>query len=98
VGVVVVAPAALLLGSDQLFGLLESASGTSAQRSLGVAVATAAAELPPPGVPVVPVEHALHLGAYSQTSVESTHTHIKSDSTVFQHKKRYMENFLALDN
>jgi hypothetical protein len=42
--------------------------------SLGVAVATAAAELPPPGVPVVPAKHALHLCACSQTSVQSTHT------------------------
>jgi hypothetical protein len=31
VGVVIVAPAALLLRSDQLLGLLGSASGTSAQ-------------------------------------------------------------------
>jgi hypothetical protein len=37
-------------------------------------VATAAAELPPPGVPVVVAEHALHLCASSQTSIESTHT------------------------
>jgi hypothetical protein len=37
-------------------------------------VATAAAELPPLGVPATPAEHALHLGACSQTSVESTHT------------------------
>jgi hypothetical protein len=68
------APAALLLRSDQSLGLLESASGTSAQRSSGVVVATTVAELPPPGVPTTPTEHALHLGAYSQTYVESTHT------------------------
>jgi hypothetical protein len=37
-------------------------------------VATAATELPPPLVPTVPAEHALHLCACSQTSVESTHT------------------------
>jgi hypothetical protein len=60
VGVAAAAPAALLLGSDQLFGLLGSASRTSAQLSSGVAVATAA-ELPPPGVFAVLAEHALHL-------------------------------------
>jgi hypothetical protein len=70
VGVTATAPAALPLRSDQSLGLLESASGTSAQRSLGVVVATAAA----PGEPAAPVEHALHLGACSQTYVESTHT------------------------
>jgi hypothetical protein len=37
-------------------------------------VATAAVELPPRGVPTVPAEHALHLCACSQTSVESIHT------------------------
>jgi hypothetical protein len=37
-------------------------------------VATTTAELPLPGVFVVPAEHTLHLCAYSQTSVESTHT------------------------
>jgi hypothetical protein len=37
-------------------------------------VAIAAAELPPPVVSVVPVEHALHLCVCSQTSIESTHT------------------------
>jgi hypothetical protein len=46
-----VAAAALLLRSDQLLGLLGSASGKFAQRSSGMAVATAAAELPPPTVP-----------------------------------------------
>jgi hypothetical protein len=61
VGVAAVVPAALLLGSDQLLGLLGSASRTSAQLSLGVAVAAVAAELPPPGVPAVLAEHALHL-------------------------------------
>jgi hypothetical protein len=77
------APAASLLRSDQLLGLLGSASGTSAQWSSGVAVATNAAELHPPGVPAVPAEHALHLCACSQTSIKSTHTHIRSDSAVF---------------
>jgi hypothetical protein len=56
-----------------LLRLLGSASGTFAQWSSGVAVATAA-ELHLPGVPAVPAEHALHLYACSQTSVESTHT------------------------
>jgi hypothetical protein len=36
-------------------------------------VATAA-ELPPPGVPAALAEHDLHLSAYSQTSIERTHT------------------------
>jgi hypothetical protein len=67
------APAASLLRSDHLLGLLGSASGTSAQWSSGVAVATAAAELHPPRVPAAPAEHALHLYACYQTSVE-THT------------------------
>jgi hypothetical protein len=68
------APAALLLRSDQLLRLLGSASGTFAQRSSGVAVATVAAGLPPPGVPAAPAEHAMHLDTCSQTSIESTHT------------------------
>jgi hypothetical protein len=41
-------------------------------------VATAA-ELSPLGVPPAPAEHAFHLCAYSQTSVESIHT---SDPTL----------------
>ena len=64
---------ASLLMSDQLPELLGSASRTSAQWSSGVAVANAAAELPPLGVPAALAEHALHLCAYSQTSVEITH-------------------------
>jgi hypothetical protein len=95
VGVAAVALATLLLKSDQLLGLLESASGTSAQWSSRVVVATAA-ELSPPGVPAAPTEHVLHLGAYFQTSVESTH--ISDLTAVFQHKKRYMEIFIALNN
>jgi hypothetical protein len=66
-------PAALLLMSDQLPELPEFASRTSAQWSSGVAVANAAVELPPPGVPAALAEHALHLYACSQTSVETTH-------------------------
>jgi hypothetical protein len=72
VGVVAAAPAASLLRSDQLLGLLESTSGTFAQWSTGVAVATAA-ELHLPGVPAVLAEHALYLCACFQTSVEITH-------------------------
>jgi hypothetical protein len=72
VGVAAAAPAPSLLRFDQLLGLLGSASGTFAQWSLGVAVATTA-ELHLPGVPAVPAEHALHLSACSQTSVEITH-------------------------
>jgi hypothetical protein len=65
--------AALLLTSGQLLGLPRFATGTSTQWSSGVAVATAA-ELPPPRVPTTAAEHTFHLCAYSQTSVESTHT------------------------
>jgi hypothetical protein len=57
-----------------LLRLLGSAFETSAQWSSGVAVVTAAAELPPPRVRAAPAKHSLHLGAYSQTSIESTHT------------------------
>jgi hypothetical protein len=77
VGVVVAAPA-LLLRSDQLLGLLVYTLGTSSQWSSGVAVATAA-ELHLPRVPTVLAEHALHLSACFQTSVESIH---KSDLTL----------------
>jgi hypothetical protein len=58
------APAALLLRSDQLLGLLGSTSRTSAQWSSGVAVA-ATVELPPPGVHAAPTKHAFHLCACS---------------------------------
>jgi hypothetical protein len=66
-------PAASLLMSDQLPELPGSASGTSAQWSSRVAVANAAAELPPLGVPAALAEHASHLCACSQISVETTH-------------------------
>jgi hypothetical protein len=66
-------PTASLLMSDQLPELPGSASRTSAQWSSGVAVANAVAELPPLGVPAALAEHALHLCACSQTSVEITH-------------------------
>jgi hypothetical protein len=72
-GVAAAVPAASLLRFDQLPGLLGSASRTFAQWSLGVAGANAAAELPPPGVPVALAEHASHLCACSQTSVETIH-------------------------
>jgi hypothetical protein len=65
--------AASLLRSDQLPELPKSASRTFAQWSLVVAVANVAAELHPPGVPAVLAEHASHLCACSQTSVETTH-------------------------
>jgi hypothetical protein len=78
VGVAATAPAVLLLRSDQSIGLLGSASGTSTQCSSRVAVETAA-ELPPPEVPASRAEHAFHLCACSQTSIESTH---KSDLTL----------------
>jgi hypothetical protein len=66
-------PAPSLLMSDQLPELPEFASRTSAQWSSGVVVANATAELPPPGVPVALAEHASHLYACSQTSVETIH-------------------------
>jgi hypothetical protein len=50
-------------------------------------VANAIVGLPPLGVPAVQAEHVSHLCACSQTSIEITHTHIKYDSAVFQHKK-----------
>jgi hypothetical protein len=65
--------AASLLMSDQLPEMPESASRTSSQWTSGVAVANAAAELHPLGVPAALVEHASHLCAYSQTYVEITH-------------------------
>jgi hypothetical protein len=67
------APVASLLRSDQLPELLGSASRTFAQLSSGVAVANATTELPPPGVHAALAEHASHLCACSQTSVETTH-------------------------
>jgi hypothetical protein len=66
-------PTASLLMSDQLPELPESTSRTSAQWSSGVAVANAAAELHPLGVPAALAEHASHLCACSQISVEITH-------------------------
>jgi hypothetical protein len=96
VGVAAATPAALLLRSDQSLGLLGSASRTSAQWSSGVAVATAA-ELHLPGGPTALAEHALHLDACSQTSVESTHI---SDLTPqsFSIRKDIWKNFIALNN
>jgi hypothetical protein len=67
------APAAWLLRSDQLPGLLGFASRTYAQWSSRVAVANAAAGLLPLGVPAVQAEHASHLCVCSQTSIEITH-------------------------
>jgi hypothetical protein len=65
--------AALLLRFVRLPGLLESASGTFAQWSSVVAVANATARLPPLRVPSVLAEHASHLCACSQTSIEIAH-------------------------
>jgi hypothetical protein len=97
VGVAAAAPAASLLRSDQSLGLFESASGTFAQWSSGVAVATAAAELHLPGVPVDLAEHALHLCACSHTSVEITHI---SDLTLqsFSIRKDVWKIFIILNN
>jgi hypothetical protein len=60
-----VAAAASLVKSNQLLGLLESASRTFAQWSSVVAVANAAAELHLPRVPTVLAEHAWHVCACS---------------------------------
>ena len=91
VGVAAAAPAALLLKSDQFPELLGSASRTFVQWSSGVAVANAAAELHPPGVPAALAEHASHLYACSQTSVETTHI---SDLTTSQIKRKVEINGL----
>jgi hypothetical protein len=72
VAVATAKPAALLLMSDQLPELPGSISRTSAQWSLGLAVANAAAGLPPLGVPAALAVHALHPCACSQTSIEIT--------------------------
>jgi hypothetical protein len=69
------APAAWLLMSVQLPELLGSASRTSIQWSSRVAVANAAVGLLLLGVPVVLAEHASHLCACSQTSIEIIHTY-----------------------
>jgi hypothetical protein len=53
-------------------------------------VATAAVGLLPLGVPAALAKHASHLCACSQTSVGITH--IRSDSAVFQHKKRCIKD------
>jgi hypothetical protein len=66
-------PAAWLVMSVQFPGLLGSASRTFARWSSVVAVANAAVGLLPLGVPAVQAEHALHLCACSQTSIEITH-------------------------
>jgi hypothetical protein len=96
VGVATAASAASLLESDQLLGLLVSASGTSAQWSSGVAVATAI-ELHLPRMPVVLAEHALHPCACSQTSIEITHI---SDLTLqsFSIRKDVWKIFITLNN
>jgi hypothetical protein len=65
--------AASLLMSDQFPELPGYASRTSAQWSSGVAVANAAAELPPLGLPAALAEHASHLCVCSQTFVGITH-------------------------
>jgi hypothetical protein len=97
VGVAAAAHTASLLRSDQLFGLLEPASGTFAQWSSVVAVATTAAELHLPGVSAVLAEHTLHLCACSQTSVEITHI---SDLTLqsFSIRKDVWKIFITLNN
>jgi hypothetical protein len=67
------------------------------QWSSWVAVVTADAGLPPPGVPTAPAEHALHLCACSQTSVESTNM---SNLTLqsFNISKDIWKDFITLTN
>jgi hypothetical protein len=72
------APAAWLLGFDQLLELRESASESSARLSLEVVVATPVG-VPHPGVPAALARYAFHLRACCQTSLESIHT---SDPTL----------------
>jgi hypothetical protein len=64
---------------------------------IGVAVVTAAAGLPPPGVPTAPAKHALHICTCSQTSVESTNT---SNLTLqsFNIRKYIWKDFITLNN
>jgi hypothetical protein len=64
---------------------------------IGVVVATAAAELPPPRVPAAQGEHASHLYACSQTSVETTH---RSDLALqsFSIREDVRKIFIALNN
>jgi hypothetical protein len=71
--------------------LLGSASRTFAQWSLVVAVANAAAGLPPLGVPAIQAKHARTFAPVLR-HLQKSHTYIKSDSAVFQHKKRCIEN------
>jgi hypothetical protein len=73
VAVAAAEPAALLLMSNQLPELPRSTSRTSYQWSSGLAVANAAAGLPPLGVAAALSVHASHPCACSQTSVETTH-------------------------
>jgi hypothetical protein len=82
--------------SDQLPRLLGSASRISAQWSSVVAVANSAVGLLPLGVRAVQAEHASHLCACSQTSVEITHI---SNLTLqsFNIRKDIYKIFIALN-
>jgi hypothetical protein len=73
VGAIAAALAAWPLESDQLPGLPESASETSALLSSGAVVATVA-EVPHLAVPTAPAEHASLLCACCLTSAERNHT------------------------
>jgi hypothetical protein len=59
-----------------------------------VAMATTAVGLHPPEVPAVLAEHAL---PRLFSDIYRNHTHIRSDSAVFQHKKRYTKISIALN-
>ena len=58
---------------EQMFLMQTQAVQAIGQWSSEVAVANATAELPPLRVPAALAEHASHLCACSQTSVETTH-------------------------
>jgi hypothetical protein len=75
-----------MLESDQLLGLSGFASETSARWSSGVAVATVAG-VPHPGAPATPAEHAFP-PLCLLSDICRKHAHIRSDPTVFQHKKK----------
>jgi hypothetical protein len=71
---VVVAPTAWLSGSTRLLELLESACGTFALLSLGVAGEATSAGVPHPMGLAALAGHAFRLGATCQTSAEGIHT------------------------
>jgi hypothetical protein len=87
VGVATAPPAALLLVSDQLLGLLAFASGTSAQLSSRMVVQL--------------LLSFIFLGCLAPlrlfSDIYRKHTHIRSNSAVLQYKKRYTEISIVLN-